>query len=69
MQINSLIDLLEMIQRPLEILGSEFPSYEMENRIDLYATMKVAVAGLDLDSQAVAADHLADFRKMIMEED
>ena len=69
MQLNALIDMLQMLMPGLQILGDEAASTEINNRPDLLAYFYLASVALDSDSQQVASMHLAEFRRMIMEDE
>ena len=69
MQLNALIDLIEFVQDRMLELGDEQPGYEIRNRPELIALLHTCIEQLPPGLEEVASMHLADFRRMIMEDD
>ena len=69
MQLNALIDLIEFVQDQMLEIGDEQPDYEIRNRPELLALLTTCIENLPPGLEEVASMHLAEFRRMIMEDE
>jgi len=71
MPINALIDMLQMAMPGLQSLGDEDPTIEINNRPELMAVLRTSLFDRDYseDEIRVFEMHLAEFRRMIMEDE